>query len=86
MTYIVEEEITVLGGLPVVCKAWFSPAEPDVGIFQTYMSDYELYWVPSKNGKLHNVPTSIYDRVESSKYGLEEIEEQLYAAGEELRL
>jgi len=81
MAYTVEEEITVLGGLPVVCKAWFSLAEPDVGIWYTYMTDYELYWLPSKNGKLKSVPTSIYDRVEASKYGLKEIEEQLFATG-----
>ena len=81
MPYTVEEEITVLGGLPVICRAEFSPAEPDIGIYHKAMMDYELFWLPSKNGKLKSVPGSIYDRIEQSKYGREEIEEQLNDLG-----
>ena len=57
-------EATV-AGIPVLVEATVSPPEPDVGIDRDYASEILIYWRPHKwNGKLYEVPQSVYDKAD----------------------
>lgn len=65
---VVEFDTTILGGLPVLCHARVTPAEPDIGIWERYVDSYVLYWMPRKNvwvGKqsLQEIPRTVYERL-----------------------
>jgi len=51
-------EVRILGGLWVQAKVWIAPPDPSVGIFQSQIDDYELFW-PSG----HSFSQKMYDRV-----------------------
>lgn len=44
-------DITILGGLQVRVKAWAQPAEPDVGIFSSYIEDFKITDIYGKRGR-----------------------------------
>ena len=62
MSYQVEFDTTVLGGLLVTARATIYPAEPDVGIFYPYMDgEVELFWGSGK--PYRSLPVSMYDKL-----------------------
>ena len=48
----------IKGGLPVRVVATIAPAEPDVGLFESWVDDWEFYWL--KGGP---VPQKIIDQI-----------------------
>lgn len=70
----IQFETTILGGLPVVVKAAIMSPDPEVGIFRSYLEEYELYWL--KGGE---VPRSIYDRITPAEF--ETLQEDALDAG-----
>lgn len=44
-------DIIILGGLSVTVNYWSQPAEPDVGIFNSWVEDFEITHVRRKDGK-----------------------------------
>ncbi len=65
MSRIVEVDVLVLGGLPLLAKTSISPAEPDVGIMGEYVDEVILCW---RSGS--EVPQSIYDRMKEKDWEL----------------
>ena len=55
--------ITVLGGLPVTVKARIADAEPDVGIFDAWVDDWEVVAINGRKLKSAKHADWIYRRM-----------------------
>ena len=70
----IDFDMTNLGGLSVHVEATMTPAEPDVGIFSSYIDDYELFvYGPERGGKprkLKKAWKSLYARVNEKEMEL----------------
>ena len=83
MATTVNFDTYILGGLQVHVKAEMAPAEPDVGIFSSYIDDFELS-VYGKNGKkLKKAWPSLYTKI--GEYDMERLNEKAHEALIDLR-
>jgi hypothetical protein len=67
-------DIRVLGGLPVTIKFYIAPPDPDVGIFNSYIDDWEIIRINDRKCKSANW---LIKRIEANKKEVERIEEEL---------
>jgi len=72
----------ILGGLQVHVKATMAPAEPDVGIFSSYIDDFEMS-VYNKKGKLRPAWSVLYTKI--GDYDMERLNEKAQEAMAGLR-
>lgn len=59
-----QTEIRILGGLPVTVEFTVCPAEPDVGIMNDYIDEWEIVEVAGKPCK--KSPSWLYTRIENT--------------------
>ncbi len=72
----IEFETTINGGLPVLIEATLCPAEPGVGIFNEYVDDIRVFWVPRKYGApKYAVPEAVFQKAASE---FDRIEDEAY--------
>lgn len=65
MSTPVEIETTILGGLPVCVTADIEPADRSVGVMEPSSYDVQIFWINNKKPKSHEVPKSIYKRLDA---------------------
>lgn len=73
----IQIQTTVKGGFPVTATATWCPAEPDVGLMDSYLEDVSVStlrgkscnWLKLTGDDLHEVEQAIWNSMESTRKG-----------------